>query len=119
MSNTQEKIYFGKVKKFFKKKGFGFITSVDTGEDYFVHRNTIQTKPETKFRKTLYDFEYVEFTINTPVPDQKHGDPGKLPQVKQVFGPKGNTLRIDDEWTKRQQRDERRKKQSEDKDAPP
>jgi cold shock CspA family protein len=111
-------VYTGKVVKFFQKKGYGFIERLDNGQQYFVHFKAITPKEDTKFRRRLYDFEYVQFTLfedeNT---SDGSTDKKNLPQVKQVFGINGYTLRIDDEWQRKLQKDERRKKFNEDRPA--
>ena len=60
-SNSEESLYMarGKVKWFSEKKGYGFITPDDGGEDLFVHHSEIQA---SGFR-TLSENDAVEFEV--------------------------------------------------------
>ncbi len=51
--------YTGKVKWFNEKKGYGFITRDDNGQDVFVHYTAINQKGF----KTLSEGQKVEFEI--------------------------------------------------------
>lgn len=51
--------YTGKVKWFNEKKGYGFITRDDNGQDVFVHYTAINQKGF----KTLAEGQKVEFEI--------------------------------------------------------
>jgi len=53
--------HVGQVKKFFNRKGFGFIKDLNEEKDYFVHNSDIVTK-EGIYRK-LYPGEYVSFNL--------------------------------------------------------
>lgn len=57
----------GRVKWFDRKKGFGFVTVIDSGDelndhDIFTHYTTIQTKNSEGF-KYLQEGEYVSFSV--------------------------------------------------------
>ena len=68
----------GTVKFFDPKKGFGFITVAETGEDIFVHHSAINTDG---FR-SLADGEEVEFSITL---DENRGKKN----ASDVTGPNG------------------------------
>jgi cold shock CspA family protein len=68
----------GKVKFFDSQKGFGFITSNESGEDIFVHQTAIKS---AGFR-SLAEGEDVEFEIETNREKQK-------PYAVNVTGPHG------------------------------
>jgi len=53
----------GSVKWFNNKKGFGFITNLDTNDDVFVHYSGINVPEDTY--KTLIDGEYVSYSEDT------------------------------------------------------
>ena len=50
----------GCVKWFSNKKGFGFVTNLDSNEDIFVHFSEINVSENTY--KTLIDGEYISYT---------------------------------------------------------
>ena len=50
----------GKVKWFKAKEGYGFVTDIETGKEYFFHYTAIETDKEYK---TLYPNWMVRFTI--------------------------------------------------------
>uniref|UniRef100_A0A2P2QMF1 CSD domain-containing protein n=1 Tax=Rhizophora mucronata TaxID=61149 RepID=A0A2P2QMF1_RHIMU len=64
----------GTVKWFSARKGFGFITSDDGGEDLFVHQTSIQSDG---FR-TLYEGQPVEYSVEV-------GEDGR-PKASDVIG---------------------------------
>uniref|UniRef100_A0A6C0EJ53 CSD domain-containing protein n=1 Tax=viral metagenome TaxID=1070528 RepID=A0A6C0EJ53_9ZZZZ len=53
----------GSVKWFNNKKGFGFITNLESNDDIFVHYSGINVSDDTY--KTLIDGEYVSFLEDT------------------------------------------------------
>ena len=57
---TQSNYINGMVKWFDSKKGYGFIHSHETNEEYFVHHARLNTDLDFS---TLYDGEYVSFTV--------------------------------------------------------
>ena len=59
MSETQ----LGRVKWFNNRKGFGFLTDCDSGDDIFIHFSAIQTPKEVY--KALIEGEYVQYTSGT------------------------------------------------------
>ena len=64
---TQER-RFGKIKWFDNKRGFGFLTDIDSNEDIFVHFSSIQVNDN--IYKTLIEGEYVEFSRSTDKNDK-------------------------------------------------
>ena len=52
-------IFFGTVKFFNNSKGFGFITDIDEGNDFFVHYSSISMEGY----KTLEEGQNVQFNI--------------------------------------------------------
>jgi len=52
-------IFFGTVKFFNNNKGFGFITDMDDGDDFFVHYSSINMEGY----KTLEEGQSVQFNI--------------------------------------------------------
>lgn len=59
MSETQ----LGCVKWFNGKRGYGFITNVDTGDDVFVHHSGLTVNVDCW--KNLFKGEYVEYSLET------------------------------------------------------
>ena len=57
------------VKWFSSKKGFGFLTDCESGEDVFVHFSGINV-PEDVY-KTLIEGEYVQYELSTEKTDGK------------------------------------------------
>lgn len=57
------------VKWFSNRKGFGFLTDLESKEDVFVHHTGIKT-PENVYR-TLVDGEYVSYDVSTDDNNQK------------------------------------------------
>jgi cold shock protein len=55
--------HLGSVKWFNNRKGFGFITNLDTKTDIFVHYSGISVSDDTY--KTLIDGEYVSYVEDT------------------------------------------------------
>ena len=53
----------GSVKWFNHKKGYGFITNLETKKDIFVHYSGIKVSDDTY--KTLIDNEYVNYSEDT------------------------------------------------------
>ena len=72
----------GQVKWFNNKKGYGFITNLDTKEDVFVHHSGLQVGQDVY--RTLYQGEYVEFSSST--------DPAGKKCAVEVCGIRGGTL---------------------------
>ncbi len=60
-------VQVGRVKWFNGSRGFGFITNLSSNEDIFVHHSSlvINTTEQTDFWKTLYQGEYVQFSVST------------------------------------------------------
>ncbi len=69
MSNSESNRNFASVKWFSNKKGFGFLTDVDSNEDIFVHYSGIDT-PDGIY-KTLIEGEYVEYEVSPTELDGK------------------------------------------------
>lgn len=83
----------GKVKTFKREGQYGFIKSLESGEDFFVHKNSIIIRDDIDCPyPRLHRGEYVEFTVDTVA---QHVD-GKLRTVASVTGPRGHTLRCED-----------------------
>lgn len=83
-TNTSQR-YFGYVKWFNKKRGYGFLINMDEdNKQVFVHH--MEIKPVTKCYHMLYTGEYVEFSLE----DGKNGI-----QAVNVTGPRGGKLRCD------------------------
>jgi cold shock CspA family protein len=82
------------------KRGYGFITRLSDGNEFFVPRSLIILKEDTTYVPKLYDGEYVEFTVD----EKSMSDQKKLPRVKQVRGPMGYPLRVDHMCERRKQR---------------
>ena len=80
----------GSVKWFNNRKGFGFLTDMDTKDEVFVHFSGVDV-PEGVF-KALYEGEYVSYSESTD-------DKGKKVAVN-VTGVKGGPLLCQNE-TKR------------------
>lgn len=59
----------GQVKWFDKVKGFGFISNIDDGNDYFVHHTQIRATVNDDDQRELFRYliagEYVEFSLQT------------------------------------------------------
>ena len=53
--------HIGQVRKFFNRKGFGFIHDLNDEKDYFVHNTDIRCK-EGLYRK-IYPGEYVSYNL--------------------------------------------------------
>ena len=127
-----DKEYFGKVTKYKYVPdkngkrggiGFGFIVCLETGEEFYVHREAILTKPETTLAPRLYRFEKVAFTVyedteqeqmyrNDHRQQQRDQKKPRLRRVKCVYGIMGSTLRVDDESEFKKFREENRKARS-------
>jgi len=69
MSNSESNRHFASVKWFSNKKGFGFLTDIDSNEDIFVHYSGIDT-PDGIY-KTLIEGEYVEYNVSPTELDGK------------------------------------------------
>ena len=65
MSNTR----LASVKWFSNRKGFGFLTDLESKDDVFVHHTGIST-PDNVYR-TLVDGEYVSYEVSTDDNGQK------------------------------------------------
>jgi cold shock CspA family protein len=89
--SSSEMIIKGTVKWFDTKKGFGFITRDDGGEDVFVHQTALQAEG---FR-ALEDGASVEFQLDTA------GKGGRTTAVK-VTGPQGEPLKRGFAYKKRE-----------------
>lgn len=73
--------FTGQVKFFNRGRGFGFVTRLSDGKDFFVHYQDIQPKKECW--NVLFQGEYIEFSI-------RNGPQGE--QAGQVTGIQGGTL---------------------------
>jgi cold shock CspA family protein len=90
MTDTQDVTrYFGIVKWFNNKNGYGFITVIhkdtndDAPRDVFVHHSAIKTtKPDTDMYRYLVAGEYVEFIIFSP--ENSHKD--QCDDVTGIYG---------------------------------
>jgi len=71
------------VKWFNSRYGYGFITEINTENDYFAHQS--QLEPSENCYKTLYQGEYVECEVS------KDENTGKL-QANQITGIGGGKL---------------------------
>lgn len=110
--------HIGKVKKFYMKRGYGFITRLSDSKEYFVHRGLIKLQPTTTYVPKLYDGEYVSFTVDIDDENAKKNDSSKLPRAKEVYGVNGWPLRVDDMCERQKQKLEKLN-QTESKSSPP
>lgn len=99
-SNNNTELFVGKVHRYFPRKQFGFIIRLTDKKQFFVHRTAIVTSPTANCNfPRLYPGEYVEFSVHDP-PENilSNGDltKKKLPNVGQVRGLYGWTLRCED-----------------------
>ena len=78
----------GRVKWFNNKSGYGFITilnNTNNNQDIFVHHTSLSV--QTNSYKTLYEGEYVEFTISPIENNSEHKE-----QASSVTGIRGGPL---------------------------
>ena len=71
------------VKWFNSRNGYGFITNLDSDNDYFTHQSNLE--PQINCFKTLYQGEYIECNV------QKDSETGKE-QAINVTGIRGGKL---------------------------
>lgn len=61
--------YVGQVKYYNHKKGYGFITALQSNNDYYVRYNAIRpTKNIPLTKRSLWEGEFVEFMIDPGLP---------------------------------------------------
>ncbi|MBO74408.1 MAG: hypothetical protein CMD33_03950 [Flavobacteriales bacterium] len=91
VNETQPQVVQGVVKWFDDIKGYGFIRSLDTGGDVFVHMNQLRPKHVTNF-VTLYTGEYVEY-----IPQGNGEGEGGVQRIQatEVRGIRNGTLMCD------------------------
>ena len=105
MSNTNEaSVFMGCVKWFDTKKGYGFLTNLDSKEDVFIHYTSVTTDDD--IYKMLYEGEYVSYL-------SKKDDQGRLVTDK-VTGVKGGKLLCENEYFKKLNSNSRRNRNKED-----
>ena len=102
--------YFGRVKWFNNKAGYGFVTIVGegprTGEDVFVHHSGVQTGSEQY--KYLVQGEYVSFSLRESDSDSH---PYQAGEIKGVCDGK---LMCETRWENRQAREAQNEENGED-----
>lgn len=84
----------GCIKWFDTKKGFGFLTDVNTKKDVFVHFSSIKTD-EDDIYKILYEGEYVSF--------EETLDDKKRTVTSSVTGVNGGKLLCENDYFKKLQ----------------
>ena len=89
MCNTSEDTgRMGCVKWFDTKKGYGFLTNLDTKEDVFIHYTSINTDDD--IYKMLYEGEYVSYLSKKDAQGRHVTD--------KVTGVKGGKLLCENEY---------------------
>ena len=63
---VSETTHIGRIKWFNNKKGFGFLSNCETGEDVFIHHSSIHLNEDTlssevNIFKTVIEGEYVSY----------------------------------------------------------
>jgi len=86
----------GRVKWFNGRRGYGFITDLDSSKDVFVHHSGLNVSKECW--KSLYLGEYVEYSLT-------EGDDGKS-QAVQVTGVRSGPLMCEELASNQEQREE-------------
>tara|TARA_B100001123_G_scaffold446898_1_gene602745 strand:- start:429 stop:923 length:495 start_codon:yes stop_codon:yes gene_type:complete len=87
----------GQVKWFNGRRGYGFITDLESNNDIFVHHSGLTVSQECW--KALYLGEYVEYSLT-------EGDDGKS-QALNVTGVRGGSLMCEELAVNQQQQQER------------
>jgi len=62
-TQQHESRFFGQVKWFDKSKGYGFVTDLDTKQDYFVHHSALKEQNAEEYAY-LVAGEYIEFELS-------------------------------------------------------
>lgn len=81
----------GSIKWFDTKKGYGFLTDIESNNDVFVHYSSIKTTEEVY--KVLYEGEYVSYTHKL--------DDQKRTVTDNVTGVNGGKLLCENEYFKK------------------
>ena len=102
-STATETRNLGCVKWFNGKRGYGFITDVDTSSDVFVHHTGLSTSKDCW--KNLLKGEYVEYSLTT-------GDDGVV-HASNVTGVRGGMLMCESNAEDLARRRNRRRQSSE------
>jgi len=89
--SKQVKTDLGCVKWFDTKKGYGFLTNLESKDDVFIHYSSIKTEEDVY--KMLYEGEYISYT-------SKKDDQGRL-VTENVTGVQGGILLCENEFFKR------------------
>lgn len=69
---TTTEVTLGRVKWFNGKRGYGFITNLDSNEDVFVHHTGLVVNVDCW--KNLYKGEYVEYSLSTAEDGTSHAN---------------------------------------------
>ena len=104
MSTNEDNTSMGCVKWFDTKKGYGFLTNLDSNEDVFIHYTSIETDDD--IYKMLYEGEYVSY-------ESKKDGQGRLVTDK-VTGLKGGKLLCENEFFKKLNSNNRRNRSNKD-----
>lgn len=95
--NSSSETRTGQVKWFNGRRGYGFITDLESNNDIFVHHSGLTVSQECW--KALYLGEYVEYSLT-------EGDDGKS-QALNVTGVRGGSLMCEELSVNQQQQQQR------------
>lgn len=83
------------VKWFDAKKGYGFITHPDGGEDIFVHYSDIESDDDFK---TLHADQQVQFELNDGPKGLNASNVGALDEAPPTEDQSSSTDEVEDNW---------------------